>query len=238
MKTIFSTTALLFLLSFPAFSLPKAPDTGTPTGNPTPATSRPEAACPKVKVPVTALVSNKGKDFTVSAYPTFWVYVPYTADQLSNVEFILLSGNERQTLYQSTIQLTDKPGIIKIALPNDPKYALQPNQTYRWRLHLDCRPDKSADPDVTIDAWVRRITPDPNLNAQLRSSSEPEQLYRANEIWYDAIDKTADRYFANPSNPQAKQTWQQLLQSLNLTEIQQEPIRGAKLTSSNSSAQE
>jgi Domain of Unknown Function (DUF928) len=232
MKTIFNTTALLFLLSLPVSALPKAPDTGTPSGNPTPATSRPEAACPKVQSPVTALVSNQGKDFTLSAYPTFWVYVPYTAAQLSHVEFILLSGNERQTLYQSTVQLTDQPGMIKLSIPNDPKYALQPNQTYRWRLHLDCHPDKSADPDVTIDAWVRRVTPDAKLTAQLRSSSEPEQIYRANQIWYDAIDQSADRHFANPANAKTQQNWQQLLQSLNLSEIQQVPLRGAKFVQS------
>ncbi len=227
-----STVFLSLPLAIVAHALPQAPDTGTPSGKPVPGTTRPEAACPETPNKVTALVANKGKDFTVSAYPTVWVYIPYRTDQLSRIEFILLNGNERETIYQAEIQLTDKPGLIKIAIPHDPKYALQLNQNYRWRLNLDCRPDKTDDPDVTIDGWVRRIPLDTKLKAQLQSSSEPNRVYQENEIWYDAIDTLASRHFANATNPQVNQNWQQLLRTLNLSDLDQAPLAGSKLVPS------
>jgi Domain of Unknown Function (DUF928) len=204
--------------------LPKAPDTGTPSGNSTPGTSRPETACPETPRPLTAIVANNGKDFTLSAYPTFWFYVPYRSEQLSRLEFLLLSGNERETIYHATIQLPNKPGVIKIALPNAPKYMLKQNQTYRWRLNLDCKLDRTIEPDLAIDGWVRRIPMTPQLEAQLKASPALERTYIENQIWYNAIDRSATRYFANTTNAEASQIWSQLLQTLNLPWIHQEPM--------------
>lgn len=221
-KIAIALSSVFFSIS--AQAIPKPPDTGTPSGNPTPGTTRPEAACPATPKELTALVANQGKDFTVSAYPTVWVYVPYSAKQLSQIEFILLNSNERQTIYQTTIKLTDKPGVIKITVPNNPKFALQPNQDYRWRLHLDCQPDRTVEPDLAINGWVRRLPADETLKAQLQSNPHPDQVYRKNNLWYDAIDTAATRYFANPTAPKASQTWNELLQTLNFSWVQKEPF--------------
>jgi Domain of Unknown Function (DUF928) len=220
------SSTLLLATPLPAVTqlLPKPPDTGTPSGNPTPGTTRPAAACPKTPKPLTAIVANNGKDFTLSAYPTFWFYIPYHPKQLSRIEFLLLNGNERETIYQTTIQLIDKPGVIKIAIPNELKYALKTNQNYRWRLNLDCRPDQTIEPDLAIDGWIRRIPLNTQLKTQLQASTEVERIYRDNQIWYDAIDRLAERHFANATNTKVSQTWHELLQALKLPWIYQEPF--------------
>jgi Domain of Unknown Function (DUF928) len=229
--TTLSSTFLATPLPAIAQLLPKPPDTGTPSGNPTPGTTRPEAACPKTPKPLTAIVANNGKDFTLSAYPTLWFYIPYRSEQLSRIEFLLLSGNERETIYQTTIQLTDKPGVIKIVIPKESQYALKPDQNYRWRLNLDCRPDRTVEPDLAIDGWIRRIPLNAQLEAQLKAPNNVDQAYRDNQIWYDAINHLAERHFTNPTNAEVNQTWHQLLQTLNLPWIYREPLIEAKSTS-------
>jgi hypothetical protein len=213
----------LLLSAFPnnVAALPKPPNTGTPTGNSTPGTTRPSAACPETPKPLTAIVANNGKDFTLSAHPTFWFYIPYGSEALSRMEFLLLNGNERETIYQTNIQLTDKPGIIKITLPNEPKYALIVNQDYRWRLNLDCRQDRSIEPDLAIDGWIRRVPMTAQLESQLKTSTA-EQIYRENEIWYDAIDLLASSRFSGAPGARTNPIWHDLLQTLNLPWIEPE----------------
>ncbi len=218
----------LLLGASPNFAaLPKPPNTGTPTGNSTPGTTRPSAACPETPKPLTAIVANNGKDFTLSAHPTFWFYIPYGPEQLSRLEFLLLNGNERETIYQTNIQLTDKPGIIKITLPNEPKYELAVNQNYRWRLHLDCQQDRSIEPDLAIDGWIRRVPITDQLALQLKSSSDVAQIYRDNEIWYDAIDRLASSHFSKAPAGEISLVWQDFLERLNLGWMDQIPLIGS-----------
>jgi hypothetical protein len=197
--------------------LPRPPDTGTPTGRPVPGTTRPEAACPATAKPLMAIVANNGKDFTLSAHPTFWFYIPYRAEQLKTIEFMLLNRNERETIYQTSIKLMDKPGLIKVALPNDSQFALAENQTYRWRLNLDCQPDRTLEPDLAIDGWVRRLP----MNSQLEN----------NHIWMDAIARAAEQHFANPTDVTSHRSWRQILHILNLSELAEEPLTNTELIS-------
>ena len=72
---------------------PKPPNTGTPSGNPRPGTTRPETNCPQTPQPLTALVANNGRDLTYSKFPTIWFYIPYTSEQISEMEFFLFDAN-------------------------------------------------------------------------------------------------------------------------------------------------
>jgi hypothetical protein len=191
---------------------PAAPDTGTPKGNPTPGTSRPEATCPKTNKPLTALVANKGSDYTRSEYPTFWFYIPYTPDRISNMEFLLLNGKEDRTVYRTAIALTQKPGIIKITIPSSPQYAIKANENYRWYFMLDCEPDRSDEPDRVVDGWVQR---------------KPTNFQQ--EFWYDTIANLAERYAANPENSEIKAAWVNLLKSLGYSWVVPESFVGSEL---------
>ena len=211
---------------------PKPPQTGTPSGNTTPGTTRPEATCRQTSKPLTALVANQGQDFTLAEYPTFFVYVPYTAQEISSMEFLLLNKNQTKTIYQTSINLTDRPGIIQIQLPSETANALETNTNYSWRFNLDCKPDKTMAPDLVLQAWIRRVPANRTLANQLGSDKSQEYLvYKHHNIWYDAIASLAQLHFANPDDSELTQAWQDTLKLLELDWVISEPLVNSELFS-------
>ncbi|MGB6296622.1 MAG: DUF928 domain-containing protein [Rivularia sp. (in: cyanobacteria)] len=188
--------------------LPAAPDTGTPTGSSTPGGSRPNTNCPKTNLPLRALIANNGKDFTVSEYPNLLFNVPYAGNQIRNIEFALKDPAEMKTVYRTAIKLTGKPGIVKVSIPQQQKYALKANKDYRWNLILYCVGNKTDEPDQNLMGWIRRVPKTTQLNTQ------EYQSYIKNNIWYDGINLLAEQYFANPNNTELKATWSNLSKSL------------------------
>ncbi|MGB3758348.1 MAG: DUF928 domain-containing protein [Rivularia sp. (in: cyanobacteria)] len=187
---------------------PAAPDTGTPTGTSTPGGSRPQNNCPQTNLPLRALVANNGKDFTVSEYPNLLFNVPYAANQIRNIEFALKDPAEMKTVYRTAIKLTGKPGIVKVSIPQQSKYALITNKDYRWNLILYCVGNKTDEPDQNLMGWIRRVP----MTSQLQS--QKYQSYIQNNIWYDGISLLAENYFANPNNSKLKADWNNLSKSL------------------------
>jgi Domain of Unknown Function (DUF928) len=241
--TKFAVAISLILTSFiiihpiyRAFSgLPEPPKTGTPIGDSNPGGKRPETTCKETIQPLTALLANNGSDFTTSEYPTFWFYIPYSSEEIRNIKFLLLDGKERRTIYRTSIKLTGKPGIIKVTIPTEQKYALKVNELYRWRLNLDCNPDKTLEPDLEVDAWVRRKEIDSQLENELKAI--PNQKYVAygnNNIWYDAINNLAELHFSNPNSRELSDAWRKLLTSLDNSpkNLANEPLVTYELVSS------
>ncbi len=188
--------------------LPAAPDTGTPTGTSTPGGSRPQTNCPETNLPLRALVANNGKDFTVSEFPNLLFNVPYAANKISNIEFALKDPQELKTVYRTAIKLTGKPGIVKVSIPQQSKYALKANKDYRWNLILYCVGNKTDEPDQILTGWIRRVP----MTSQLKN--QEYQSYIQNNIWYDGISLLAEKYFANPKNTELKTAWNNLSKSL------------------------
>ena len=198
--------------------LPQAPDTGTPQGNPTPGGTRPEATCQQTKQPLTALVANNGKDFTLSAHPTFWFYIPYSSEEVSYLEFALKDPQEFKTVYRTAVELTE-PGIIKLAIPQETKYALELEKDYSWDLILYCNSSEN-EPDQVLKGWVRRVA-----NPQLETINPQDySAYINNNIWYDAINNLAEIHFSNLDNTQLNAAWTDLLETLGRQELAQEPF--------------
>lgn len=194
---------------------PKPPATGTPKGNSTPGTTRPAATCKQTNKPLTALNANNGSDFTVSANPSFWFYVPYGQDEVKDLEFLLLDGQEHTTLYYSTIKLAAKPGLIKISLPANSPNSLQPNQNYRWYLLLKCSASHSDEPDAVVDGWIQRQLVDSERSHSLEvSKSQDLSFYTKNNIWYDAINHLAELHFQYPDDAVIQAAWYDLLKLL------------------------
>ena len=202
-------------------ALPAPPDTGTPLGSRTPGGTRPQIACQQKSKPLTALAANNGKDFTISEYPTFWFYIPYTAAEVNSVEFALkdVESVQTRTVYRTAVQLPEQAGIIKITIPEESQYALEANKNYRWELMLSC--GQGYEPNLNIDGWVQKI----DNKSQLETIAWDNYLtYREQDIWYDAIDTLAKLHFTQPENSQLSQAWSELLQVLNLQELTEESL--------------
>jgi hypothetical protein len=211
---------ILAQLSLHATPPPKPPSTGTPKGNSTPGTTRPAVACKQTNKPLTALNANNGSDFTVSANPSFWFYIPYTQGDIKHANFLLLDGQESKTIYETEIKLAAKSGLIKITLPAN---SLQANQNYRWYLMVNCRASRSDEPDAVVDGWIQRKMLDTDLQA---NKSQKFIFYTTNNIWYDAINHVAEQHFKYSDNPEIQAVWNNLLKALGKEWVAQEKFVG------------
>lgn len=209
---------------------PKPPKTGTPSGHTTPGTTRPEISCPVTPKPLTAIVANRGNDFTLEEYPTFLFYVPYSAPEISLMEFLLLNETQTETIYRTTLEPSSTAGIINIQLNPEISPALDLNTTYHWRFNLDCEPDKDIAPDLVLQGWIRRIPLNAEIAERLESANSKEYMvYQQHNIWYDAIAFLAKLHFANPEDIELNQAWSDTLKSLELDWVVSEPLVDAEL---------
>ncbi|MDJ0732594.1 MAG: DUF928 domain-containing protein [Nostocaceae cyanobacterium] len=195
--------------------LPPPPDTGTPVGNSTPGGTRPQENCPSTKLPLRALIANNGKDFTVAKFPTFLFYIPYNPSDIKYIEFALTNPQELKTIYRTAIKYK-QPGIIKISIPQDEKYALALNKDNRWHLTVYCNANQSDEPDKVLTGWVRRIPIESTLANQLKTqASKKYKVYLNNQVYYDGIHHLAEAYFANTHNRELSNAWNKLSASFN-----------------------
>ncbi|BAY64598.1 hypothetical protein NIES22_46970 [Calothrix brevissima NIES-22] len=216
-----------------ATSPPKPPTTGTPKGNSTPGTTRPATTCKQTNQPLTAINANNGSDFTISANPSFWFYVPYSQDEVKTAEFLLLDGQEHNTLYHGAVKLAAKPGLIKISLPANSPHSLQPNQNYRWYLLLKCQASHSDEPDAVVDGWIqRKIVDSDRVHNLTLDKSQSLNFYTKNNIWYDAVNHLAELHFQYPDDAAIQAAWNNLLQLLGKQWVAQETFIGSTTVTS------
>lgn len=184
---------------------PAPPKTGTPIGDSKPGTTRPQAMCKVTNKPLTAINANNGQDFTISEFPSFWFYIPYSRQEIKSLEFVVNNEKETKTIYTTSVQLLDKSGVIKITIPSKQDYSLKINETYRWYLNLKCKHNTENEPDQVVNGWVKR---------------EPVNSKR--EIWHDYINNLAELHFSNPGNPKFNRDWNELLKAIRKKWVSQE----------------
>ncbi len=189
--------------------LPQPPNPGTPGGQRTPGGTRGDCKQTDKQTDklLTALVPENAEGLTTAEYPIFWFYIPDAPEGINSIEFSLHDGGDDTTLYRTSLQLTKTPGVIAIPLPPSPEHSLKLNESYRWRLIINCDHKEMSEDLLELDGLVKRVQGSPNQ-----------------VIWYDELTNLAQRYLANPQNPQVKQAWAKLMQSVGLEGLAQEPM--------------
>jgi hypothetical protein len=188
----------------------RSPETGTPDGQRTPGGTR-GGACKQTDKqtdqPFTALVPEKAKGSTAAEHPVFWFFIPDAPEDIQSIEFSLHDSNDTTTLYRTSLPLTRTQGVIGIPLPSSPEYSLKLNESYHWRLMINCdQTETSINPNrLELEGWVTRVQQSPNF-------------------WYDELTNLAKRYLSEPQNPEVKKAWVELLKSVGLEGMAQEPI--------------
>ena len=184
--------------------------------------------CPETRIPLTRLVGSKDLDLTIRAYPTIWVYIPYTSAQTQSGQFnfyLQEHDGEENTLYQISLSLPPQPGIIPIELPPSQVNPLAINEKYRWYVTVDCSRNASDwDSNLAlVTGQVRRIPLTAKLKKQLESKTllERVRLYAENGIWYDTLTELAQLQI---NEPKLVRIWKDLLTNVGLEKISQEPI--------------
>jgi hypothetical protein len=83
-----------------------------------------------------------------------------------------------------------------------------PVPQFQLVLTINCEPkETSEEDDSVLDGWVTRV----------EGGSNPA-------IWYDELINLAQRYLSEPENSEVKRAWVELLKSVGLEGIAQEPV--------------
>lgn len=164
---------------------------------------------------LTALVDESAYTqplLTTQERPTLLFYVPFSRTwniasndgqtyNITSAEFELLDKNQKSVLKNQKIvfSLPDKPGIVKIALPNT-ETVLEPNKEYFWFFRIICDAnDNTANPNVA--GWIKRVSV---------ASSE--------NLWFDRLEQFAQ----SPMNH--LEGWTQLLDRFELRDLAEQEI--------------
>lgn len=162
---------------------------------------------------------------TSTAHPHFWFFVPYTADQISAIEFVL-QNDQDQVVYRTTIATPTTPGILAVPLPETAN-GLDLNQSYHWffKVRVMCEPSQA--PTLSyLEGWIQRTPLEQALSDRLTQASPEQQaaLYAENGIWYDALTALAELKLAQPNNPAIAQAWTELLTAVGLADLTSQPF--------------
>ena len=162
---------------------------------------------------------------TVSAHPTFLVYVPQTSAKA--VELTLFARDKdkgEKPIYQTSVNLSGTPGIVSITLPATAP-DLEMGKDYKWIVALTCQAGGPTLEDPFVEALIRRIQPDSALT-QLAQAKPLDRvaLYAKSGSWYDALANLAELRKAQPNNTEVASAWKELMQGAGLDAIANAPL--------------
>jgi len=200
--------------------------------------------CPNANIPLTALIplmptnvnqkqqkpintstTKVALGLTVSEFPTFWFYFPYTPQDVNSVKFILLDEeNNSLTPEPIPISISGTPGIISVRLPSSTK-PLEIGKYYHWYFLIDCNPQSRTD-DFALEGLVKRIELNSDLTNRFKTT-KPEELivlYAQAGIWHDAVTLLGELRRSKPKDNRLMSDWQDLLESVGLKEIATQSI--------------
>lgn len=207
-------------------TLPNAPETGRTQGTRQQLITRGAENCPAPVQPLTALISPQASDYTFSAYPSFWFFVPFSHEQVEKLEFLLYDESEMKTIYRTQLRAPSQAGLIEVKIPEQAEYALKESQQYRWYFFLDCKDSPSLQPDLEVNGWITRRPLTQNVSRKIQSAHllSTYLAYQNHNAWYDAVTYVAEILRANPDDPSARTIWDNLLACLQLPWVAQVPF--------------
>ncbi|NES96117.1 MAG: DUF928 domain-containing protein [Desertifilum sp. SIO1I2] len=155
---------------------------------------------------------------TASEHPRFFVHIPETTAQ--EARFMVVSQTKRQVIYEESFSLPGTSGVVEFRLP-DTTTPLAVGESYKWSVELVCDPvDNSG--NVAVEGIVQRVETATHWE-QVPDRDRP-LAYAQADIWYDAVASLAELRQTQPNNPTWKTDWRDLLQSVNLNAIADEPL--------------
>lgn len=193
---------------------------------------------------LTALLPPTSLALTTTDHPTFFLYVPHATAKIINkkdnpgcnktaensnvresfeVEFELVNEQEEK-LYQTAFTIVGTPGIISFTLPQSAP-PLELNKYYKWYFEVICdSEDRSG--DSVVSGWTRRVEVNPSLAKDLTKAAAIDRpaIYAQSGLWHETIASLAELRKSNPNNLLLVTAWVELLKSVGLEKISQEPF--------------
>lgn len=181
----------------------------------------------------TALIPKSTMGRTVSAKPTFFYYVPIALN--TRVQFELADERDK-TIYKKSFQMvTSRAGIVSVSLGQDGNSpVLEVGKNYHWYFTIKCSPENSQD-DVLVSGWINRTALAPTLKTELDRSSDRDRLSILTQqgIWYEYLATLAKLRLSSPSDASLALKWSDMLSSVELSKISQEPLVPTNLNFAN-----
>ena len=168
--------------------------------------------------PILLLPKQSAKSLTISEYPTFWFYIPYTQEDSIEGEFTLQTADSTKDIYRIQFKLPKTPGIVSISLPPSPEYVLEEGKYYRWFLAIYCNRNSDSNPDDEMYGSVKRVPKTAETERQINAGTP--------DIWYDSLTRLAQKVRTDPQNEKLKAEWANLLKSIGREDLAQEPVVG------------
>ncbi|MCL6434766.1 MAG: DUF928 domain-containing protein [Leptolyngbyaceae cyanobacterium HOT.MB2.61] len=198
----------------------KAPRRGAPTSTAGGAT---RGTCMSGTQMPTPLTPKEGLGLTFSERPSFFVYVPQS--QTQTAEFLLLSEDDTEIVYQTTFTLPATAGVIRFGMPADAP-PLQTGKTYHWFITLNCDITKGPSGNPSAEGWVERVAVNQTLARTLAKTpiSGRPAVYAEAGIWHETLMSLADLRRKAPNNSQLVTDWRDLLKSVGLDAIATQPL--------------
>ena len=157
---------------------------------------------------------------TVSAKPTIHAYIPAikNTDKVK-LEFVLRDGDNDQFLYETNFKTDGKAAIVPIQIPSASGLTLGKN--YHWHLSIIYNDVDRANDDH-IEGWIRRIPKSQQLSQQLAEANAEEKvkIYSERGFWHEAFAAAAQLKRSNAYTDNIEHTWQRLLQSVELDQVE------------------
>ncbi|WP_103668506.1 DUF928 domain-containing protein [Pseudanabaena sp. BC1403] len=150
---------------------------------------------------------------TLSAHPTVLVYLPASSAQEA---VFSLKDESKQMVYQMTVPVSGKEGIVSIQLPENAP-ALEVGKNYQWFFALKL--EGSLNPNSPfVDGWIKRITPSADLAKALegKTSLQKSSILATNGVWYDSASILSSLRTAQPNDQLLAKEWKELLESVQL----------------------
>jgi hypothetical protein len=181
----------------------------------------------------TALIPQSTMGRTVSAKPTFFYYVPIALDKTVQFE---LADERDKTIYKKSFQMvTSRAGIVSVSLGEDGNSpVLEVGKNYHWYFTIKCSPQNSKH-DVLVSGWINRTALAPTLKTELERSSDRDRLSILSQqgIWYEYLATLAKLRLSSPSDASLALKWSDMLSSVELSKISQEPLVPSNLNFAN-----
>jgi hypothetical protein len=182
---------------------------------------------------LTLLMPDSNVGLTTAAYPQFHWFTPINV--ASFVEFTLYKANpedegDRTQVYQSQFAVSGEAGIASLQLPADSGLPpLEVGQYYYWQVAIFCNAN-SEEGDLKAGGWIERREPDAALAEALATTAPAVDLYAANGYWFDAVAGLAAQLQAHPEDAAVRANWMELLDSVGLPELVDQPLFSQGLT--------
>lgn len=168
-----------------------------------------------------ALIPQSGKGLTAQAYPTFSWYLPPNLGK--KIQFSLKNQKGAEIYSQEYFLIKNQltPQIMSLKLPDNSGLApLEIGQEYHWELTLICNTGNDFD-FVSVQGKIERVSPHSLDNIKLDKLNLENQIkiYAQERLWYETFDLMLKLQRLQPSSPELKSAWVNLLNSVGLDSI-------------------